>query len=73
MIKKRLSTEEVCRRYGMEARQTLYRHVKKRIFPAPTGKIGRSYAWDADVLDAFDDMMKKNALKNATIATANIL
>lgn len=58
-----LSTEEVCERYQM-SRFSLYRKIKERKFPSPTGKRQNRRIWDVRVLEDYDTKMLQIATKS---------
>lgn len=58
-----LSTEEVCDRYQM-SRFSLYRKIKERKFPSPTGKRQNRRIWDVRVLEDYDTKMLQLATKS---------
>lgn len=58
-----LSTEEVCDRYQM-SRFSLYRKIKERKFPSPTGKHQNRRIWDVRVLEDYDTKMLQLATKS---------
>ena len=64
-----LSTEEVCERYQMSpaalaASFVLYRKIKERKFPSPTGKRQNRRIWDVRVLEDYDTKMLQIATKS---------
>lgn len=69
----RLNMAAVCYRYGHHvpgvghrpmSEATIYRALKRGEFPKPD-KIGGSNSWTEDVLDTYDDQLRRDAEQRA--------